>query len=71
MKQYLYISEWLGLDKELREKLKEVFAINRSEGMKVTNGKLVSDGCSQADLIDGITIGKMIEYVGETGNSNP
>lgn len=71
MKQSLYQAEWLGLDKELREKLKDAFAINRSEGMKVINSKLVSDGCSQADLIEGITIGKMIEYVGETGNSSP
>lgn len=71
IKQSLYQAEWLGLDKELREKLKDAFAINRSEGMKVINSKLVSDGCSQADLIEGITIGKMIEYVGETGNSSP
>ena len=63
MKQFLYQSEWLGLDQELRDKLKEVFAINRSEGMKVLNGKLVSDGCSQNDLTAGITIGKMIEYL--------
>jgi len=63
MKQFLYQAEWLGLDKKLREKLKEIFVINRSEGMKVTNGQLASDGCSQSDLTAGITIGKMIEYL--------
>lgn len=66
MKKYLYQSEWLGLDQELREKLKNVFDINRSEGMKVVNNRLVSDGCSQGDLIAGITIGKMIEYLDDT-----
>lgn len=66
MKKYLDQSEWLGLDQELREKLKNVFDINRSEGMKVVNNRLVSDGCSQGDLIAGITIGKMIEYLDDT-----
>lgn len=66
MKQCLNINEWLGLSVEMRNKLKEIFAINRSEGMSVRDGILVSDGCSQADLIAGITIGKMIEYLGNS-----
>ena len=66
MKKSITQEEWLGLSQELRDKLKEVFAINRSEGKKVVNNKLVSDGCSQGDLIAGITIGKMIEYLGDT-----
>ena len=65
MKQELLQAEWLGLDQELRDKLKEIFAINRSEGMSVVNGKLASDGCSQNDLTAGITIGKMINYTGD------
>lgn len=65
MKQQLYQAEWLGLDQKLRDKLKEIFAINRSEGMSVVNGQLVSDGCSQNDLTQGVTIGKMIDYLSD------
>jgi len=65
MKQFLSQREWLALPKGIRTTLVYAFAINKSEGTRVMAGELVSDGCSSQDLINGLTIGKMIEYLGE------
>ena len=64
MKKHITQKEWLNLDKDLRRDLILTFAINKSEGVSVVDSEIVSDGCSQQDLIDGLTIGKMIEFLG-------
>lgn len=64
MKKHITQKEWLKLDKDLRRDLILTFAINKSEGVSVVDSEIVSDGCSQQDLIDGLTIGKMIEFLG-------
>lgn len=65
MKTNISQNEWLKLPVELRQKLVLSFAINKSEGTRVVNQIMVSDGCSQSDLINGITIGKMISFIGD------
>lgn len=68
MKQFLSQKEWLALPKDVRATLVYAFAINKSEGTRVMAGEIVSDGCSSQDLINGLTIGKMIEYLGNDWN---
>lgn len=65
MKNYIQQKDYLALPKETRVKLVQIFAINKSEGVRVVENEIVSDGSSQADLIAGITIGKMIDYLGK------
>ncbi len=71
MKTNIVQTEWLKLPAELRQQLVLKFAIHKSEGTRVVNQTMVSDGCSQDDLIKGITIGKMIEVVGDEWEKVP
>lgn len=64
MKQYLQQKEWLNLPQNTRLQFVHQFNIHRSEGVVVMGGEIRSDGSSQQDLINGLTIGKMIECVG-------
>ena len=64
MKQFIIQKEWLALPKDVRQSLIYTFSINKSEGVRVVAGEIVSDGCSGEDLISGLTIGKMIEFLG-------
>jgi len=63
MKTYISQKEWLELPVETRQKLILTFAIHKSEGVVVQNNKVISDGCSQKDLM-GLSIDKMIDYLG-------
>ena len=65
MKQHIQQKDYLSLSKEVRTQLVQIFTIHKSEGVRVVNNEVVSDGSSQQDLIDAITIGKMIEYLGK------
>jgi len=56
---------WLGLSKETRLKLAELFDLSRSTFTHVEGNTVVSDGYSLRDLA-GITKEKMQEYTGET-----
>lgn len=67
MKTFLEQKIWLDIPQETRNKLVLMFAINKSEGHKMVDNKVVSDGVSQGDLITGITIGKMIDFLGSKG----
>lgn len=71
MKTYLKINEWLKLPKDLRTELILKFQIGKSSTMSVVDGKIVCDGCTQEDLIKGITIGKMIELIGDDWKKVP
>lgn len=64
MKTFIQQKEWLELPAETRQKLILTFAIHKSEGVVVQQNKIVSDGCSQKDLM-GLTLDKMIDYLGE------
>ena len=64
MKISLTQKEWLKLSKDLRQQLIFAFMINKSEGMRVVDSEIVSDGCSQEDLMNGVTITKMIQLLG-------
>lgn len=63
MKVYILQTEWLNLPQETRQTLVYQFAIHKSEGVVVQNNKIMSDGCSQKDLM-GLTIDKMIDFLG-------
>lgn len=63
MKVYILQTEWLNLPQETRQTLVYQFAIHKSEGVVVQNNKIMSDGCSQRDLM-GLTIDKMIDFLG-------
>ncbi len=65
MKTFIKIDNYLALPKETREALVQTFAINKSQGMSIRNNKMVSDGTTQQDLINGLTIGKMIDFLGD------
>lgn len=67
MKTYIKSDEYLALPKEVRDRLIQTFAINKSGGMSIRDNKLVSDGTSQQDLINGLTIGKLIDFLGTRG----
>lgn len=64
MKISITQKEWLKLSKDLRQQLVYAFMINKSEGIRVVDSEIVSDGCSQDDLINGVTIAKMIQLIG-------
>jgi len=63
MKTYMSQALWLTLPAETRQKLILTFAIHKSEGVVVQQNKVMSDGCSQKDLM-GLSIDKMIDYLG-------
>ena len=62
MKTFIQQKDWLELPAETRQKLIYQFAIHKSEGTVVQNNKVMSDGCSQKDLM-GLSIDKMIDYL--------
>lgn len=59
----LTTTQWLALPIEVRNKLKEVFGIPRSEGAFVQDNKVLSDGHNHRDL-SVITMEKMQAYLG-------
>lgn len=59
--------QWLALPIEVRQKLKYIFNIPRSEGTNVVDGRVVSDGHTHRDLAY-ITIPAMQEYVTSTSD---
>jgi Zn-dependent M16 (insulinase) family peptidase len=71
MKTSIIQTDWLRLPFEIRQQLVLKFAIHKSEGTRVVNQIMVSDGCSQEDLINGLTIGKMIEMLGDEWEKKP
>lgn len=55
--------QWLSLPNEVRAKLKVVFGIPRSEGARIEDNKVMSDGHNHRDLT-AITVEKMQDYTG-------
>ena len=54
--------EWLSLPMDVRQRLREIFGIQKSEGARVIDNKVESDGTTYADL-SVITVEKMREYL--------
>lgn len=63
-KQYITVSQWLGLDSLTRQKLAIEFGIGKSTGMEIVDGKIVCDGTTQNDL-KAMSVGAMIAYLAE------
>lgn len=55
--------QWLSLPTDVRSKLKVVFGIPRSEGARIEDNKVMSDGHNHRDLT-AITVEKMQDYTG-------
>lgn len=54
--------QWCALPIEVRNKLREIFKINRSEGCEIVSDKLMSDGTSHIDL-QAINVASMQTYL--------
>ena len=54
--------QWVSYPQSIREKLREIFKIPKSEGCEVCNNMLVSDGSSHQDL-QAISVASMQEYL--------
>ena len=54
--EYIPVKDWLSLPTELREELRHKFQIKRSGFVQVGNGKIISDGVTQFDLIETFTL---------------
>jgi hypothetical protein len=50
MNPQLTKSQWCSLPQEIRNKLREIFGVQKSEGCEVVNNMIVSDGSSHQDL---------------------
>lgn len=59
----LSIHDWLELPMEVRVRLRQVFSIPRSEGSRVVDNKVESDGTTYKDL-GVVTIEAMRKYLG-------
>lgn len=59
----LTTTQWLGLPMDVRTRLKEVFGIPRSEGARIEDNRVMSDGHSHRDL-SVVTVERMQEYLG-------
>ena len=63
--EYIPTKDWISLPTELREELRHKFQIKRSGFVQVQNGVIISDGCTQDDLINTFTlenINKVMEW---------
>lgn len=56
-------TQWLALSAPVKARLKEIFAIPRSEGTHMVDNRVLSDGHNHRDL-SLITIEKMQDYLG-------
>lgn len=65
--QNIYQQNWMILSKEVRNKLAEIFKINRTAITEVRDDTVICDGYSNTDL-SVITLEKMQEYTGEVGS---
>ncbi len=67
MQYTLSVPQWLKLNQETRNKIAEVFQLNKSKGVQIESegGKsvVVSDGYTHEDLEE-ITVQKMKDYLG-------
>lgn len=59
--------EWLKLPMEVRVKLREIFNIPKSEGARVVNNTVESDGHTFRDL-QALTVEKMQSYLDSKGD---
>lgn len=57
-------SEWCELPSDIRSLLKQKFNFKNDESAKIIDSWVISDGVSQAVLIDVFTIARMREYTG-------
>src|SRR3990167_7860705 len=71
MKTHIRQKDWLLLPQDTRVTMVNKFAINRSEGVIVMGGEIRSDGCSQQDLIDGLSISKLLNFLGDDWTQVP
>ena len=65
MNDKIYTAMWIDLPREYRNKLTEVFSIERTGISEVRDDTLISDGYTNTDL-QAITREKMAEYVGSS-----
>jgi hypothetical protein len=63
IKEQIFVSHWLQIPSEARQKLAIVFGLGKSGFANVVNNVVVSDGYSDKDLTD-ITIDKLQNYIG-------
>lgn len=59
----IYSQNWVDLPKEVRQRLSEVFGIERTGITEVRDQTVISDGYTNTDL-QAITLEKMEEYIG-------
>ena len=63
IKQQIYVSQWLQVPTETRNKLIELFNLRKSGVTSVVNNVVISDGFTDLDLSD-LTIDKLQKYLG-------
>ena len=59
----VYQQHWIDLPKDVRQKLAEVFDIERTGITEIRDNTVISDGFTNKDL-EAITLPKMTEYIG-------
>ena len=64
MKQCTSLDQWIALSMEERAIIIKKFNIQKSGGMEVADGQVVSDGVTIKDLMV-INIGSIIEFLGD------
>lgn len=64
MKQCSSLDQWIALSMEERSIIIQKFNIQKSGGMEIADGQVVSDGVTIKDLMV-INISSMIEYLGD------
>jgi len=63
----LSLGVWVSLPTEVRNRIRAVFSIPKSEATEVNDGRIVSDGTSYNDLAT-LTTEKMQAYLEDSGN---
>lgn len=58
------VHEWLQLPMDVRQKLRQIFSIPKSEGARVVDNRVESDGTTYKDL-SVVTAEKMAQYLQE------
>lgn len=64
MKQCSSLDQWINLSTAERSIIMQKFNIQKSGGMEVADGQIVSDGVTIKDLM-AINVGSMIEFLGD------
>ncbi len=70
MKLFIEQKDWLKLPDEWRKKLVYTFYLGKSEGVVVQMGQIVSDGCTQRDLM-AFNVQALINFLGDDWEKVP